>query len=220
LGDCLEAIGQAFEYIIENPGPFWKAAGEHLALSFSALLLALVISFPLGIYTSRSKFAYRFIINLSGVGRVIPSVAVLILLYPLFGLGFTSAFIALTLLAIPPILINTDAGLRAVNPAILEAAGGMGMSRWQVLSKVELPLASPVILGGIRTATIEVIASATLASFIGAGGFGDFINQGLTGSSTTRLLVGAVPVALLAIATELLLGTLQRYATANVAKAR
>lgn len=216
----MEAIGQAFDYIGQNPERFWKAAGEHLSLSFSALLLALLIAFPLGIYTSRSKFASGFIVNLSGVGRVIPSVAVLILLYPIFGLGFTSAFIALTLLAVPPILINTDAGLRAISPAVLEAARGMGMSRWQVFYKVELPLASPVILGGIRTATIEVIASATLASFIGAGGFGDFINQGLTGRSTRLLLVGAVPVALLAITAELLLGILQRYAVATVSKAR
>lgn len=211
----METFVEAFKYIQQNSTAFWKATGEHLLLSFSALTVALLLSVPLGIYASRSALAARFLINLSGIGRVVPSIAVLLALYPVFGLGFWAAFIALSLLAIPPILINTNAGLRGVSAAILEAASGMGMSRWQVLYKVEMPLALPVIIGGIRTATIEVIASATLATFIGAGGFGDFINQGLTGNSNKLLLVGAVPVALLALLAEVLLGTLQRRVIPN-----
>ena len=175
-----------------------------------ALAIAIVVCVPLGIVTSRFGRVARITINIIGIGRVIPSIAVLLALYPVLGLGFTPALIALTLLAFPPVLINTDAGLRGVDSSMLEAARGMGMTTLGRLWQIELPLALPVLVGGIRTASVEVIASATLASFIGGGGYGDFIFQGLGGNSNVVLLVGAVPVALLAFTAEILLSGLQR----------
>ncbi len=206
----MDIFVQALTYAQENSDIFWKAFGQHLTLSFLALGIAVIVCVPLGILTSRYGTVSKIIINLSGVGRVIPSIAVLLALYPVLGLGEQPALVALTLLALPPILINTDTGLREVDPSTLEAARGMGMTTLQRLWQIELPLALPVIIGGIRTACVEVIASATLATFIGGGGLGDFIVQGLAGNSTKVLLVGVIPVALLALTAEVLLGTLQR----------
>jgi osmoprotectant transport system permease protein len=146
--------------------------------------------------------------------RVIPSLALLFIFIPILHTGFVPAAVALTILAIPPLLINTDAGMRGVSRALEEAGRGMGMTVWQLLRKVQLPLALPVILAGVRIATVEVIASATLASIIGGGGLGDFITTGLSlgPSYTYILLVGAIPVALLALLAEVSLATLQRFA--------
>jgi osmoprotectant transport system permease protein len=206
----MDIFQQALNYAQGHSEQFWKATGEHLRLSLLALAIAIVVCVPLGIVTSRFGRAARITINVIGIGRVIPSIAVLLALYPVLGLGFTPALIALTLLAFPPVLINTDAGLRGVDPATIEAARGMGMTTLGRLWQIELPLALPVLVGGIRTACVEVIASATLASFIGGGGYGDFIFQGLGGNSNVVLLVGAVPVALLAFTAEILLSGLQR----------
>jgi osmoprotectant transport system permease protein len=206
----MDLFRQAWEYGQSHSEEFWLATIQHLQLSFTALAIAAIICIPLGIFTSRFGFISRIIINFFGVARVIPSIAVLLVLLPVLGVGFTPAVVALSFLAFPPILINTDAGLRGVDRATLEAARGMGMSWWDSLRRVEIPLALPVIIGGLRTATVEVIASATLAAFIGAGGYGDFITQGLAGSDNRVLLVGAIPVAILAAASELILGYLQR----------
>jgi osmoprotectant transport system permease protein len=145
--------------------------------------------------------------------RVIPSLAILFLAIPYFGLSFTSAAIALTILALPPILLNTDAGFRTVDPAIKESAFGMGMTSRQVLWRVEAPLALPVIVAGVRTAATEVIASATLAAFIGSGGLGLYVVRGFALFDMAILLVGAVPVAGLALLAEITFGRLERRLT-------
>lgn len=206
----MNVLGQAWDYAQQNSDQFWQSVITHLELSFFALGIAILICVPLGILTSRFGTTARIIINVIGIGRVIPSIAVLFVMLPIFGLGFSSGLVALTLLAFPPILINTDTGLRGVDPAILESAKGMGMTWYGQLWSVELPLALPVIIGGIRTASVEVIASATLATLIGAGGLGDFIAIGVSGDDNAVLLVGAIPVAVLALLAEILLGTLQR----------
>ncbi len=211
----MDIFAQALSYGQSHSAEFWKAVVEHLQLSFFALLIAIVVCVPLGILTSRFGTVARVIINAIGIGRVIPSIAVLLVLLPILGVGFAPSLVALTVLAFPPILINTDAGMRAVDPATVDAAQGMGMTWFGSLWEVEIPLALPIIVGGIRTATVEVIASATLATFIGGGGLGDFITQGLSGSSNAVLLVGAIPVALLAAFAELLLSTLQRFVSSD-----
>jgi osmoprotectant transport system permease protein len=132
------------------------------------------------------------------------------LLLPLMGTGFQPSLVALTLLACPPILINTDAGLRGIDPGIVEAGRGIGFTPLRLLRDVQLPLALPVILAGVRTAAVEVIASATLATFIGGGGLGQFIVAGLALSNNSILLVGAIPIAILALVVEALLGRMQR----------
>jgi len=160
----MDLISQAWDYGQSHSDEFWQATIDHLQLSFVALAIAAVICIPLGIFTSRFGAVSRVIINIIGVARVIPSIAVLLVLLPVMGVGFAPAVVALSFLAFPPILINTDTGLRGVDPATLEAARGMGMSWWQSLVRVEIPLALPVIIGGVRTATVEVIASATMAT--------------------------------------------------------
>jgi osmoprotectant transport system permease protein len=214
----MDLLGQAWEYAQQHSEEFWQATIQHLQLSFVALAIAALICIPLGIFTSRFGVIARVIINVVGVARVIPSIAVLLVLLPVLGVGFTPAVVALSFLAFPPILINTDAGLRGVDRATLEAARGMGMSWWQSLGRVEIPLALPVIIGGLRTATVEVIASATLATFIGAGGYGDFVTQGLAGSDNRVILVGGLPVAVLALAAELLLAYLQRLTSPKTSR--
>ena len=181
-----------------------------MALVLIPLGVGLLIGLPLGLWSARSRLASTLFINSFNALRVIPSLAILFLAIPYFGLSFQSAAIALTLLAVPPILISTDVAFRNIDPAIREAAYGMGMNTGQVLYQVEIPLALPVILAGIKTATIEVIASATLAAFIGAGGLGRFIVLGFSLYDDSVLLVGAIPVALLALLAEASLSALQR----------
>lgn len=202
-------LRSVLDYIRANPNDFRTAVETHLRLSGTALLIALLVALPVGVLASRSGLISLYALNVSGIARAVPSAAVLFVAYPYLGLGFTPAVFALTLLAVPPILINTNVGFAEVDPAIREAAYGMGMNTAQVLSRVELPLALPVVIAGIRTAAVEVVASATLATFIGAGGLGDFINEGLSNFDNVQILVGAVPVAILTLSVELLMGGLE-----------
>ena len=206
----MDTFTKALDYAGSHRAELLGALGEHLWLVAIALGIGLVVCVPLGILTSRSRLAALTFINGFNALRVIPSLAILFLAIPYFGASRTSALIALTVLALPPILINTDTAFRRINPAVREAALGMGMSRGQLLRRVEIPLALPVVLAGVRTATVEVIASATLAAFIGAGGLGIYITRGFALFDNRILLVGAVPVALLALVAEVGLGALQR----------
>jgi osmoprotectant transport system permease protein len=174
------------------------------------LTLGIGLGLPLGFVSSRSPTLSTVLINSFNALRVIPSLAVLFVAIPYFGLTFTSAAIALTLLVMPPILISTDVAFRGIDPAIQEAAKGMGMTPVQVLQQVEIPLALPVIIAGIKTATVEAIASATLAAFIGVGGFGRFIVLGFSLNDRAILLIGAIPVAVLALIAEVSLSAVQR----------
>ncbi len=211
-GNAMEIFVEAFAYASENSEQLWEALLRHLLLVFTALGIGVVVCVPLGVWTSRSQTASVVFINLFNTLRVIPSLAILFIAIsiPFLGLSFQSAAIALTILALPPILINTDAAFRNISPAVREAAQGMGMSTLDVFWRVELPLALPVILAGIRTSMVEVIASATLAAFIGAGGLGDFIVLGFQLSREHILLVGAIPVAILAIVAEIGMSSLQK----------
>jgi osmoprotectant transport system permease protein len=200
----------AYLYAIERSDELFEALQRHLLLVGIALGIGILVCVPLGMVTSRSRTGALILINGVNALRVIPSLVILFLALPYFGLSFQSAAIALTILALPPILINTDAAFRTINPAIREAAFGMGMTPWQVLRQVEIPLAVPVVIAGIRTATIEVIASATLAAFIGGGGLGIFITRGFAMYDNAILLVGAIPVALLALAAEIGMGLIER----------
>ncbi len=203
-------LREAYIYASSHRTELVGAFSQHLLLVGVALGIGILICVPLGVWTSRSRLVSLIGINLSNGLRVIPSLAVLFLAIPFFGLSFTSAAIALTLLALPPILINTDAAYRTIDSAIREAARGMGMTPGQILWRVETPLALPVMVTGIRTAATEVIASATLAAFIGAGGLGLFVVRGFSLYNIPILLVGALPVALLTLVVEILLSGVQR----------
>jgi osmoprotectant transport system permease protein len=201
---------QAYFYAVGHSRELLTALQGHLLLVMVPMAMGVVVGLPLGLWSARSRLASIAFINSFNALRVIPSLAILFLAIPYFGLSFQSAVIALTLLVMPPILINTDVAFRSIDPMIREAAYGMGMNSRQVLQRIEIPLALPVILTGIKTAMVEVIASATLAAFIGAGGLGVFIVQGFALYDQAILLVGAVPVALLALLAEMGLGTLQK----------
>lgn len=209
----MNVLIDAWRYVLDNWSTFAAAVVTQLQLSGAALAIALIVCVPLGVLAARNRWVSLLSVNLFGTARVIPSIAILFLALPILGFGFQPALVALTVLACPPILVNTGTGLAGVDPAILEAARGMGMGALQVLARVQLPLALPVLLAGVRTATVEVIASATLATFIGGGGLGDFIAQGFSTNDTRLMLVGAIPVALMALCAEVILGTVQRALT-------
>lgn len=206
----MELLAESWAYILDNQDRFGEAVGVHLRLSLGALAIAVALFVPLGVAIARSGRAVGPVLGIVAAARVIPSLAVLFLLLPFMGLGVWPALVALVLLAGPPLVLNTDAGLRAVDPAVLEAARGQGMTGPQVLLKVQIPLALPTVVGGVRSAAVEVIGSATLAAFIGAGGLGQFITSGLTLLDYPLLLVGAVPVTLLALTAESSLALLER----------
>jgi osmoprotectant transport system permease protein len=187
--------------------------GTHLELTAVALAIALAFALPLGIATAYMGRARGPILAVAAIGRTIPSLAVFTFVLPFLGVGFTPAIVALTLLALPPIVINTDLGLRGVAPASIDAARGMGMTGTQIFARVAWPLALPTVFTGVRTAAIEVVASATLATFIGAGGLGVVITEGLEGGRGDLILEGAIAAAILALAIEAALALTERTLT-------
>jgi osmoprotectant transport system permease protein len=194
---------------------FTAHVAEHLVLALSALLLALAAGLPLGILCAKSGALRGAILAMAGIGRTLPSLAVLMLLLPWLGVGSSPAIVALALLAIPPIVINVDVAIRGVPAPALDAATGMGMTSLQRFVRVVVPFALPVSFAGLRTATTETIASATLATFIGAGGLGDEIVRGLQTDDPALLIAGAAAVAALALVADLLLGAAARLSAAR-----
>jgi osmoprotectant transport system permease protein len=186
---------------------------EHIVLSAVALLVAIAIALPVALMIRNTRVGAAIAINIGNVGRAVPSLAILALLLPFLGIGFATALVALAALAIPPILINASTGLREVDKGVIDAARGMGLSGNQILTGIQLPIAAPVIFAGIRTSAVQTVASATLATFIGAGGLGDLIVLGLQRSGPEILLAGAFSVALLAIFTEIGFGFLENAFT-------
>jgi len=187
---------------------------DYLKLCGVAIALAIVIGVGLGILVSRSALLAFIAINLSGVMRAIPIIAAIFIIFAIVNqLGFLPAIIALILLGIPPILINTYTGISGIDPAAIDAARGMGMTTWQIATRIQAPLVTPLVAAGIRTSAIQIVATATLASFVGAGGFGDYIVDGINVFNNTELIVGAVSVAILALIIEITLSWLQRALT-------
>ncbi|MFK4567949.1 ABC transporter permease [Enterococcus sp. UD-01] len=192
---------------------FWNQYGaeillktwEHLYISFSAVFLGMIVAIPLGAWLTRLKKGSEMIINIVGFLQTIPSLALLSIMVPLFGIGKVPAIVALFLYSLLPILRNTYVGIRSVNATYLDAAKGMGMSKWQRLLQIEFPLASSVIISGIKVSAVYVISWTTLAAYIGAGGLGDFIFNGLTLYRLDLIMMGTIPITLLALLTNLLL---------------
>ncbi len=204
---------EAWQFITAHPDRFLTALRTHIALSAAALGLAVAIALPVGIWLSGTARAALVAITTANIGRTLPSLAVLALVMPVLGTGFAPSLFALTLLALPPILLNTYTAIRQVEPDVVDAARGMGMTRTEIMRKVELPIATPVIFAGIRTAAVQVVSGAVLAAYIGGGGLGDFITAGIAMMALPQLLVGAIPATLLSIGTDQLFGGLQRVMT-------
>jgi len=203
-------LTSAVEWIYNNQTTFLRALGQHLTMSGISLAIALAVALPLAVLiVNRKGLAFAVINTINGL-RTVPSLAILAIMLPLLGIGLWPSIVALTVLALPPILLNAYVGLRDVDPDSIEAAVGMGMTTGEVLRKIRIPLAAPAMFAGARTAAVQVLAGATLAPFIGGGGLGDFIATGISVMDMSRLLVGAVPIALLALSAEFILGRTEK----------
>ena len=200
-------------YLSANMTTYLQAVQTHLMISIQALWIAVMIGIPLGIFCSRNEKFSKYVTGWFNSLRIIPSLAILVLMIPLMGTGKTPALVALTILAVPPILINTIAGFAGIEASLYETAKGMGMDEKQIFLKIEWPLALPLMLTGVRTSAVEVSASATIAAYIGAGGLGNIVFTGLGLNKAELLLIGGVSVAAISIGAELILGTVQNAVT-------
>jgi osmoprotectant transport system permease protein len=186
---------------------------EHVGMSAAATLASAAVALPVGVLLGHRGRGGTLAINVSNVGRAVPSFAVLVFALELFGIGAAPAFIALVALGVPPIVTNSYVGLREVDPDVREAARGMGLNGAQILFGVELPLALPLIMAGVRTTTVNIVATATLAALVAWGGLGRYIIDGFAQQDYPQVFAGALLVALLAMVTELSLAGLQYLVT-------
>jgi osmoprotectant transport system permease protein len=224
LADVLSSFGDAIDFIT-SPQPSEFAGGEvggpdevleklasHLKVSGAAFAAAVLVALPVGVWLGHRGRGEGLAIAIGNAGRAIPELALIAFLVAFVGIGFLNVTIALAILGVPPILTNSFVGIRQVNPSAVEASRGMGMTDWEVIRKVELPLAMPTIFTGLRTAAINIIATATIATLAGETTLGDFIiNRNVFGDA--GVLAGAILVALLAITVELVLAGIQRLVT-------
>lgn len=187
------------EYLNSSGDRILGALGDHLYISAVSLAFTIVIGLSAGFLCARFKASQKIIVPVFNILRVIPSLAILFLLFPVMGLGKAPAIVALTILAIPPILINTATGLAGVSPMAIESARGCGMTEFQIWLKIKFPLALPLMLTGVKTAAIEILASATLAYQIGGGGMGEIIFTAIGLNRYDILIVGSVIVAVLSL---------------------
>lgn len=205
---------QYLNFILDPKNHYLGETITYLKLCGVAIAASIVIGVVLGALVSRNAFLAFIAVNLSGLMRAIPIIAVLFIFVSLTGqLGFLPSIIALIVLGIPPILLNTYTGIRGIDPAAIDAAKGMGMTSWQIATRIQAPLVTPLVAAGIRTSAVQIVATATLAAFIGGGGFGDYISDGILVFNYTELIVGAVSVAILAILIEVFMSWLQRIVT-------
>ena len=187
---------------------------EHLTVSVGAVLLAAALALPLALWLGHSGRGGGLVVGLSNASRAVPTFAVLVLLVATpVGFGDRATVVALFVFAVPAILTNAYVGVRDVDRDVRDAALGMGMSGWQLLGRVELPLALPLVAAGLRTASVQVVATATLAAYVGGGGLGRFVADGFGRADAAMTAAGGVLVAALALTTELLLGAVQRRVT-------
>lgn len=186
---------------------------EHFFISMSALALGVLFAIPLGLLISQNKKVSNIMIAISSVLQTIPSLALLAIMVPLFGVGKLPAIIALFIYSLLPILRNTVLGMESVDNDMLDAAKGMGMTRFQVVTKVQIPLSIEVIMSGVRLSATYVIAWASLAAYIGAGGLGDFIFNGLNNFNYIMILAGTIPITIMALLTDSLLALLETNMT-------
>ena len=200
-------------YFNEYGSQMLSKSAEHLYISVIALLLGIVIAVPLGILLTRTPKVANVVISITSALQTVPSLALLALMIPFFGVGKFPAISALFIYSLLPILRNTYIGMKNVDANYRDVAKGMGMTNFESIRMVELPLALPTIMAGIRLAAVYVIAWATLASYIGAGGLGDLIFSGLNNYQPPLIFAGTIPVTILALAADFFLGILEKHLT-------
>ncbi|WP_460449603.1 ABC transporter permease [Alsobacter sp. SYSU BS001988] len=201
------------QWIADNPRIFIVALQNHLWLSAVALAAVLLIALPLGLALTRRRSLASVAIGIVNILRTVPSLALLVIMLPVLGTGFLPSVVALTLYGLPALLLNTYTGLTEVDRDIVDAARGQGFSDRQVMTRIEIPLALPVVFAGVRTAAVQIVSAATLAAFIGGGGLGELITSGMANFNFPQLVAGALAVALLALAVELVFAGLERLMT-------
>lgn len=206
-------MSSLWQFILDPDNDFAGHTTDYIKLCVAAIALAMIISIPLGTIVARRRVFAFVTINLSGLMRAIPVLAFLAAVWPILGVGFRPALVALIVLGIPPILLNTCTAIQGIDPATIDAARGMGMTTWQVITRIQTPLILPLIAAGVRTSAVQIVATATLAAIIGAGGYGEYIYLGLREFNNTQLIAGALPVTILAILIELLMSWLERVLT-------
>jgi osmoprotectant transport system permease protein len=202
-------LGQSLDYLVTHNGEFITLLREHLVMVAVAEVAAIAIAIPLAVAATQHPMAKRLVMGFGNVAQTIPTLGVIAIVFPLLGIGFAPSVFGIWLYALFPIITNTITGIEDVDDDILEAAKGMGMTKREQLQKVELPLALPVIFGGIRTSSVLNVGTAYLAFFIGGGGLGVWVVSGITQFNNPKILAGAIPGALLAITIDLLFATIE-----------
>ncbi|WP_342499736.1 ABC transporter permease [Bacillus sp. FSL M7-0791] len=206
-------MDQIIDFLEKNGGELLTKMWEHLYISLIAVVLGILVAVPLGVVLTRMKRGAGFIIGIVNIFQTLPSLAILAFFIPILGVGKIPAIVALFFYSVLPILRNTYAGVQGVNKNLLESGKGIGMTTWEQIRLVELPLAVPVIMAGVRTSTIYLIGWTTLAAFIGGGGLGDYILIGLQLYQPEFIIAGAIPVTILAVIIDLSLMKLEKKVT-------
>ncbi|AVM25419.1 ABC transporter permease [Bacillus pumilus] len=206
-------MDQIIDFLEKNGGELLTKMWEHLYISLIAVVLGIIVAVPLGVVLTRMKRGAGFVIGVVNIFQTLPSLAILAFFIPILGVGKIPAIVALFFYSVLPILRNTYAGVQGVNKNLLESGKGIGMTTWEQIRLVELPLAVPIIMAGVRTSTIYLIGWTTLAAFIGGGGLGDYILIGLQLYQPEYIIAGAIPVTILAVIIDLTLMKLEKKVT-------
>lgn len=183
---------------------------EHFFISTISLLIGIVIAVPLGIFLTRTKKLSKIVMSIASILQTLPSLALLAIMVPIFGVGVKPAVVALVIYSLLPILRNTYLGIESVDKDLVDASKGMGMTRMQIIRKVQIPIAIPIIISGIQLSAVYLVSWATIASYIGAGGLGDLIFMGLNNFNFYAILAGSIPVTLMALMMDYLIGLLKK----------
>lgn len=197
------------EYFLKHYDKIFELFLEHVQISLYAVLIATVIGVPIGIYVAKKGVIKQVVINIVNAIYTIPSLALFTIMIPILGIGVTPSMIALVLYSLMNIIVNTSLGIEGVNKNLLEAATGMGMTKWQVLFRVEIPLGMSKIIAGIRLSMVMAISVATVASYVGGGGLGDLVFSGIFSMNISKILCGAIPICILALVTDALLSYIE-----------
>ncbi|TSB46581.1 ABC transporter permease [Alkalicoccobacillus porphyridii] len=206
-------MNEVIEFLQENGSELLLKSWEHIYISYLAVLLGIIVAIPLGIVLSRVPKVAQWVIGTVSVLQTIPSLAILAFFIPILGIGTVPAIAALFIYSVLPILRNTYTSIKGVDRSLIEAGKGMGMTTWERTIGIELPLSASVIMAGIRVSSVYLIGWAALASFIGAGGLGDFIFSGLNLYEPAFIIAGAIPVTILALLTDLIFSRIEKMVT-------
>lgn len=217
---ALDTLIQAFLVLVKDWDTILELTLQHIFMSFSGVLLAIIVGLPLAVQMSRNEKLAIIIQATINALQTIPSIALLLVIMIFFGLGYTTAIVALVCYSLLPIISNTYIGLKEADKHLIEAGIAMGMTKKQLLFKVKFPLAFPIIMTGIRIATVIAIGVTTIATFVGAGGLGDWIYRGIMTTDDVKILSGSIPAALLAIGVDYILRQVERKSGIHLHKTK